>query len=298
MELARSRRGLLTFVVGGEPFEVPWPFLALHSPQWAEKLAEEPAVAKQAIELQGEADSFRAFLNYLQGAEGPTGDLNPGNFMAVLEWGEEFGVEHVRGQCEAFLLDPRCREAIELSPDEVLEIAARYNMPKLYRKAVEITGQGMQYIQVPAQARNTRFEAEDLRVDVLKEHLAMGMMSADGEMRCRHRAADQMMLPDAHERARIMWKTRPRFQKPKAPEPDHDWRSLHLVWPHHSLRGEDWTAVAHETQPTPYRRARQRRQSRSRVESELSELGSLETLTVQEEVVPVVPDSETPLNKS
>ena len=41
-----------------------------------------------------------------------------------------------------------------------------------------------------------------------------------------------------------------------------------------------------------------RRQSRSRVESELSELGSLETLTVQEEVVPVVPDSETPLNKS
>lgn len=281
MELARSRRGLLTFVVGGEPFEVPWPFLALHSPQWAEKLAEEPAVAKQAIELQGEADSFRAFLNYLQGAEGPTGDLNPGNFMAVLEWGEEFGVEHIRGQCEAFLLDPRCREAIELSPDEVLEIAARYNMPKLYRKAVEITGQGMQYIQVPAQARNTRFEAEDLRVDVLKEHLAMGMMSADGEMRCRHRAADQMMLPDAHERARIMWKTRPRFQKPKAPEPDHDWRSLHLVWPHHSLRGEDWTAVAHETQPTPYRRAPQRRHmSRSRVKE--SEIGSLET----EEAVP------------
>jgi hypothetical protein len=25
-------------------------------------------------------------------------------------------------RCEAFLLDPRCREAIELSPDEVLEV--------------------------------------------------------------------------------------------------------------------------------------------------------------------------------
>ena len=88
--------------------------------------------------------------------------------------------------------------------DGCWQIAARYNMPKLYRKAVEITGQGMQYIQarwgtrdwipfgsvdiprqklvgqlgqiltktmqipkslgcgqVPAQARNTRFEAED-----------------------------------------------------------------------------------------------------------------------------------------
>eukprot|EP00434_Breviolum_minutum_P045772 symbB.v1.2.041105.t1/scaffold7828.1/size9131/2 len=82
-------------------------------------------------------------------------------------------------------------------------------------------------------------------------------------MRCRHRGADQMMLPDAHERARIMWKTRPRFQKPPAAEPDHDWRSLHLVWPHPSLRGEDWMAVAHETQPTPYRRPVRRKSSRN-----------------------------------
>lgn len=27
------------------------------------------------------------------------------------------------------------------------QIAARFNMPKLYQKAVEITGQGMQYLQ-------------------------------------------------------------------------------------------------------------------------------------------------------
>ncbi|CAJ1371516.1 unnamed protein product, partial [Effrenium voratum] len=52
MELARARRGLLTFVVGGEPFEVPWPFLSLHSPVWAEKLAKEPE--KKVIELEGE----------------------------------------------------------------------------------------------------------------------------------------------------------------------------------------------------------------------------------------------------
>ncbi|CAK9027485.1 unnamed protein product [Durusdinium trenchii] len=145
--LANARRGLLTFKVGGEPFELPWPFLALHSPKWAQKLAEEPEMAEQVIELEGEADSFRAFLNFLQGAEGPTGDLRPDNFMAVLEWSEDFGVDHIRGQCEAFLLDPKGRDAIELSPDEILEIAARFNMPKLYQKAVEITGQGMQYLQ-------------------------------------------------------------------------------------------------------------------------------------------------------
>ena len=85
-----ARRGLLTFVVGklatirkgpkccrarvsgGEPFEVPWPYLALHSPVWAQKLAEawqkskflHPSMVPLAqdpdlavIELEGEARS-------------------------------------------------------------------------------------------------------------------------------------------------------------------------------------------------------------------------------------------------
>ncbi|CAE7241581.1 unnamed protein product [Symbiodinium sp. CCMP2592] len=202
-----------------------------------------------------EADSFRAFLNFLQGADGPSGDLSPVNFLQILHWNQEFGVEHIRGQCEAFLLDPRCREAIELSPDEVLEIAARHNMPKLYEKAVEVTGQGMQYIQVPKGEQPTKFESEDLRTDVVKAHLSMGLMCADGEMRCRHRYADQALLPDAHERARLLWKSRGRFRKPAPAEPDHDWRCPQMVWPHHSFRGEDWTAIASETQPTLPRRS-------------------------------------------
>ncbi|CAE7572059.1 unnamed protein product [Symbiodinium necroappetens] len=247
-----ARRGLLTFVVGGEPFEIPWPYLALHSPVWADKLAEDPNLA--VIELEGEADSFRAYLNFLQGADGPTGDLSPSNFLQILHWNQEFGVEHIRGQCEAFLLDPRCREAIELSPDEVLEIAARHDMPKLYEKAVEVTGQGMQYIQVP-KGEPTKFDSEDLRTDVVKAHLSMGVMCADGEMRCRHRYADQALLPDAHERARLLWKSRGRFRKPAPAEPDHDWRCPQMVWPHHSFRGEDWTAIASETQPTLPRRS-------------------------------------------
>lgn len=256
-----ARRGLLTFVVGGEPFEIPWPYLALHSPVWADKLAEDPNLA--VIELEGEADSFRAYLNFLQGAEGPTGDLSPSNFLQILHWNQEFGVEHIRGQCEAFLLDPRCREAIELSPDEVLEIAARHDMPKLYEKAVEVTGQGMQYIQVP-KGEPTKFDSEDLRTDVVKAHLSMGVMCADGEMRCRHRYADQALLPDAHERARLLWKSRGRFRKPAPAEPDHDWRCPQMVWPHHSFRGEDWTAIASETEPTLPRRSALRSEPRCR----------------------------------
>ena len=50
---------MLTFVVGGEPFEVARPFLALHSPKWAQRLLEEPELAARPIELQGEAP--RAF---------------------------------------------------------------------------------------------------------------------------------------------------------------------------------------------------------------------------------------------
>lgn len=41
--MAWGSLGTNTSIPGGEPFEVPWPFLALHSPQWAEKLAEDDA---------------------------------------------------------------------------------------------------------------------------------------------------------------------------------------------------------------------------------------------------------------
>ena len=68
MALARARRGLLTFVVGGEPFEVPKPFLALHSPLWAQRLSEDPELAARPIELQGEARAV--VLGRLGGAGG------------------------------------------------------------------------------------------------------------------------------------------------------------------------------------------------------------------------------------
>jgi len=171
------------------------------------------------------------------------------NYLLLLRWGEEFGVDYIRGMCEAFLLDPRGRDAVDLSPEEVLELAARFNMTKLYEKAVEVTGQGMQYIEVPEKGLTT-FNAEDLRNDVLKVHLSMGVMCRDGEMRRRHRLADQSSLPDNAERARLLWKSRTRFRQPPGEEVDHDWRSLQTVWPHHSLRNEDWTVVAAETQPS------------------------------------------------
>lgn len=62
------------------------------------------------------------------------------------------------------------------------------------------------------------------------------------------------MLPEPHERARLLWRARGRPAKPPARPAEPDWRCLHMVWPHHTLRGEDWTAVAFESQPTAYRK--------------------------------------------
>lgn len=50
-------------MVGGEPFELPWPFLAMHSPKWAQKIAEDPNLKE--VKLDGDSDSFRFFLEFL-----------------------------------------------------------------------------------------------------------------------------------------------------------------------------------------------------------------------------------------
>jgi len=250
--LDRARRGLLTFIVGGEPFELPWPFLAMHSPKWAKKMTEDRNIKE--VKLDGDPDSFRFFLNFLQGTEGKPGEIHPDNLLHVLRWGEELGVDYVRGACEAFLLDPSGLKTVELSPEEVLEIAARFHMPKLYEKAVEITGHGMKYIEVPEGSHST-FGAEELRSDVLKVHLSMGTMSHDGIMRNRHRFADQSSLPDKSERSRLLWKSRTRFRQPPSELCRVDWKSLQTVWPHHSLRDEDWAVVPAESQPTMPTRA-------------------------------------------
>eukprot|EP00931_Biecheleriopsis_adriatica_P078124 TRINITY_DN51593_c0_g1_i1.p1 TRINITY_DN51593_c0_g1~~TRINITY_DN51593_c0_g1_i1.p1 ORF type:complete len:284 (+),score=57.41 TRINITY_DN51593_c0_g1_i1:52-852(+) len=241
-----ARRGLVTFRVGGEAFELPIPFLSMHSPRWAKRLAEEPE--KNEFELEGEAESFRVFLQYLKGEEGQAGEVHMGNLLQLLRWGEEFEVDYVRGACEAFLLHPSGPAAVELSPVEVLEIAARFDMPRLYEKAVEVTGQGMKYIQVPEDEPST-FDAKDLRSDVLSAHLSMGLMCSDAEMRRRHRFADQSSLPSNLERSRLMWKSRARFRQPPGELYEQDWHSLQTVIPHHSLRGEDWVVVPHESQP-------------------------------------------------
>ncbi|CAE8703322.1 unnamed protein product, partial [Polarella glacialis] len=106
-----------------------------------------------------------------------------------------------------------------------------------------------------AEGSSSVFYSEDLRNDVLKAHLSMGLMCNDGEMRNRHRFSDQTQLREPHQRARLLWKSRGRFMPPPSEVQEVDWRSLQTVWPHHSLRGEDWTVVPHETQPTMPTRA-------------------------------------------
>merc|ERR1711908_3504 len=87
-------------------------------------------------------------------------------------------------------------------------------------------------------------------------HISMGLMRNDGEMRRRHRFADQTVLDEPKQRARLLWKNRKRFVAPPADAPEHDWRALQTVWPRHSLRSDDWTVVPCEAQPTRPMKAR------------------------------------------
>merc|ERR1712023_568986 len=78
----------------------------------------------------------------------------------------------------------------------------------------------------------------------------MGLMRGDGEMHRRYRFADHTCLDESQQRSRLLWKTRKRYVPPLAEAPEHDWKAPQTVWPHHSLRSDDWTAVPSEAQPT------------------------------------------------
>jgi len=241
----------ITFVVEGQEFEFQKPLLAIHAPSWAESLNTDCSVVRH--ELPGEANDFRVFVEFLRGEDGPNTEVTSQNVMTLLRWGQAFGVDYIVSACQNHLL---LKAFNEFEATDLLEISSRYNMPLLYRKAIETVAQGTLVMDVPddlqlsAAGASDVFNICDIRTDIVKTHISMGLMRNDGESRRRYRFADHTALEEPRQRARLYWKNRSRFvQKPEQPA-EHDWRALQAVWPHHSLRGEDWTVVPCETQPT------------------------------------------------
>jgi len=251
----RKDSRILTCVVDGQEFEIPKPFLSMHSPLWKARFDENPELV--VAELTGDAGTFQMFTEFLQGVDGPNSEVSPENVLSLLHWGLEFDVDYIAAQCESFLL---MRPPAGIEPTELLEIAARHNMPLLYARATEVVAQGMHWVHVPEFADRSpaldTFNVGGIREDLLSAHISMGLMQNDGTMNRRHRLADHTSLDAPKQRARLLWKTRKRFVSPPAEPKEHDWRALQTVWPHHSLRGDDWTVVPYETQPTMPTRAR------------------------------------------
>merc|ERR1712078_451563 len=116
-------------------------------------------------------------------------------------------------------------------------------MPLLYTKAMEIVAQGMHWVDVPEHDATVPevFKVRDIREEVIRTHVSMGRVRNDGESHRNYRFADHTLLDEPTQRARLKWKSRRRFVIPSEKPPEHDWKALQTVWPHHSLRGEDWT---------------------------------------------------------
>eukprot|EP00450_Noctiluca_scintillans_P010751 CAMPEP_0194487392 /NCGR_PEP_ID=MMETSP0253-20130528/7686_1 /TAXON_ID=2966 /ORGANISM="Noctiluca scintillans" /LENGTH=275 /DNA_ID=CAMNT_0039327607 /DNA_START=120 /DNA_END=942 /DNA_ORIENTATION=- len=235
----------MTFVVEGEEIAVPKRFLAMHSPHWAQKFEEDVECSRE--ELSGTAASFRSFVAFLY-----DGIVCSENVLDVLRWGKEFGVDYVSSQCDHFLLSS------PMEPTALLHLAAEHEMPMLYSRAMEVVAQNLHSVKVPEDHECQRevlppiFAVKSVRDDILRAHISMNMCRGDVEQRMRHRFSDHTALSGSKQRARVHWKSR---RKPVPPEePDLDWRKTETVWPHHSLRGEDWSVVPAETQPTmPHR---------------------------------------------
>eukprot|EP00928_Gymnodinium_smaydae_P096007 TRINITY_DN8381_c0_g1_i2.p1 TRINITY_DN8381_c0_g1~~TRINITY_DN8381_c0_g1_i2.p1 ORF type:complete len:315 (-),score=71.53 TRINITY_DN8381_c0_g1_i2:43-987(-) len=246
---ARGSARSLTLVVEGEAFELPRRLLTLYSPPWRERLEREPELER--AELPGSADSFRAFLEFLTGREeAVTGD----NVMHILHWARELGIGHLPALCEEFLL---LRPPAHLGPEELLEISTVHDMPLVYAKAVEELSHGLvSGVHIPSlhaakdqsDAAPLVFQSESIRSEIVQAHLSKGFLRSEAESHRRQRFADYSALDERRQRARLLWKAR--LPKPDAPPPEVDWKELQTVWPHHSLRGDDWAVVPRELQPT------------------------------------------------
>eukprot|EP00928_Gymnodinium_smaydae_P096006 TRINITY_DN8381_c0_g1_i1.p1 TRINITY_DN8381_c0_g1~~TRINITY_DN8381_c0_g1_i1.p1 ORF type:complete len:340 (-),score=76.84 TRINITY_DN8381_c0_g1_i1:43-1062(-) len=271
---ARGSARSLTLVVEGEAFELPRRLLTLYSPPWRERLEREPELEREdsqmillavesgalapprsalerEAELPGSADSFRAFLEFLTGREeAVTGD----NVMHILHWARELGIGHLPALCEEFLL---LRPPAHLGPEELLEISTVHDMPLVYAKAVEELSHGLvSGVHIPSlhaakdqsDAAPLVFQSESIRSEIVQAHLSKGFLRSEAESHRRQRFADYSALDERRQRARLLWKAR--LPKPDAPPPEVDWKELQTVWPHHSLRGDDWAVVPRELQPT------------------------------------------------
>jgi len=245
----------VTFVLGEEEFELPKPFVAIHSPSWAERFDNDAELVR--YELDGDPSSFRVFIEFLKGEGDAGGKVTADNVLHLLHWGKEFGVDYISASCEDFLLS---EPHPNIDYPQKLDIAARHNMPLLYARTTEVLAHGMHWVEVPeASDRDLLppiFDSTNIRDDLLGTHVKMGMMRNDGEMRGRYRFADHNLLDGPKQRGRLLWKTRKRFVPPLAKDPEHDWKSCQTVWPHHSLRGPEWTTVSRESQPTMPLRSR------------------------------------------
>lgn len=258
----------VVFQVQGQEFEISRPFLAMHSPVWAKRLAEEPSVQRHQL-TGASAESFGAFVRFLTGADGAEGRVTSDNVFHLLKWGKEFGVDYVISFCEEFL----CAKVGKLGPGRegvanvdgqdvdaahLLDLAARHDMPLLYARATEVVAHDMHSVVVPEDGvLPDIFASGAIRDDVVNAHITMGLMRNDGEGRRKHRFADLSTMPGLQratvperQRARLLWKARSRLVPPPEALPEANWKvSPATVWPHHSLRDESWTVVPHETQP-------------------------------------------------
>jgi hypothetical protein len=216
MALLRSRGGSsgsgarrsISFNVGGERFQLQKPFLAIHSEIWKDKLSAEPDLVE--VDLEGDADGFRSFVDFLLGSDGEAGQVTAQNVLSLLHWGKEFGVDYVSSQCESFLLMGwRDRLPAGLDYVRLLELAARHDMPALYSRALEAAAHQLEGSDV----ESVQFSA-DLRNDLLDTAWEIGSARRELEQKCRLRLGDHNFLPDVEQRAELLWKSRLHRREP------------------------------------------------------------------------------------
>lgn len=189
-----------------------------------------------------------------------------------MRWAAEFEVDYIFSLCESFLMQGP--KVTGMDHMELLELAARHDLPLLYSRCCEQAAQQLGHVEVPpledcTGSKLAVFSSPNIRDDLVTSQICMDGMRRDAESRRRIRFADYTaQIPTSgKQRARVLWKNRCKLtnqaraarsrvkaleEEPQAPKSYAlgEWRiSPSVVWPHDALRDHTWPMLPGETQP-------------------------------------------------
>lgn len=140
--------GIIDVVIDGATVQVSSAILAMASPVFARMLGSGMKEgADRRVELPGKSKAeFEEFLRFLHPATARAAEVNESNVDFLVEWFNEYEIDSMQSECEAFLL------ALPCTVDRLLQ-AKRFCLHKQYARCLQAVGDDFERMDIERVAK-------------------------------------------------------------------------------------------------------------------------------------------------